>query len=635
MCGIIGFNWEDASLLKKALKEIRHRGPDASGSFFDRGVSLGHNRLSIIDLSKAGRQPLSNEDGKIWITFNGEIYNYKEIKDALVGKHKFISETDTEVLVHLYEEKGVDMLRYLNGIFAFCIYDSRKKIFFIARDYAGIKPLYYYQDKKKFIFCSEIKGILKDDNIKREVNLEALPSYLMFRANTGEDTFFKRIKKLKPGHFMVYNLKSRELTMKKYWDIVFNPDKLGEKDFIEELKIALDKSVKSQLMSDVPYGAYLSGGVDSGTIVSLMSKYSPQKVKTFSVGFKEANDNETSVARELAEKLKTEHHELIIGKDSIKYLPEIIRHADEPMADPTSIPIYLLSEYAKKHCTVILTGEGADELFGGYPQYKFMKMHDKLVKAVPKMLRKPVSGAVSVAPGFVLDRAFRFSSALGKKGRERFAKFLLSNDYAEQYLSQVAIFDKDEQKELLGEQGDIYEKYGRDYFKDVNAKNLLSACRKLDFKGNMVDDLLMKLDKNTMAFAVEGRVPFLDRRVIEVCSRIPKNLILKGFSKDKYILRKAVGDLMPKETGKRKKKHFFVPIDNWLKNELKPLAEELLSESYIKKQRIFNYNYIRKMKREFEKSRLFYARQFWSLITFQIWYRIYIERKNVVIQDEK
>jgi len=630
MCGIIGFNWKDKKLLKKSLKSIEHRGPDASGTFLDKAVSLGHRRLSIIDLSKAGRQPMSNEDKTIWIVFNGEIYNYKELKSELKTKHNFRSATDTEVLIHLYEEYGFDMVNKLDGMFAFCIYDSKKKILFIARDRVGIKPLYYYFSGKDLMFCSEIKGIITNQKIKREVNINALVSYLIFRANIEEETLFKGVKKLKPGHCMIYDLKEDFLEIKKYWELNKKDEKKSESDYVKKLKESLERSVKSQMMSDVPYGAYLSGGVDSGTIVSLMSKFSNKPIKTFSVGFKEADDNEMAEAREISKKLKTDHHELWIDKNAIKYLPEIIFHADEPMADPTAIPIYLLSKYAKKYCTVILTGEGSDELFAGYPQYKFMKLHKKFIRPFPKSLRKIGIKIFNILPSSLLDKGFKFSSALGEKGKERLKNFVLSDDYATQYLEQVSIFNEEEIKELLGK-SIAYYNYKKEYFNSISDKNLIWNCELIDFKGNMVDDLLMKLDKNTMAFSVEGRVPFLNNEIIELSSKIPDNLKLKGMLNDKNILRKAVSDIVPKKTMERRKKHFFVPIDRWFKHELRDVAEKLLSEDNIKKQGIFNYEYINKIKDNFKNSKLFYSRQLWTLLVFQIWYKQFIENEKVKI----
>lgn len=627
MCGIIGFNWEDKNFLNSALKSIHHRGPDAQGTFYDKKISLGHARLSILDLSELGKQPMSNENEDVWITFNGEIYNYKQIKKNLRKNHQFKSQTDTEILLHLYEEEGIEMLKKLQGMFAFCIYDSKKQIFFLARDRVGIKPLYYYHFGKKFIFCSEIKGILADSSIKKEVNPDALSSFLIFRANTTSETMFKGIKKLEPGHLIIYNLKTNEILNKKYWDVEISEEEQSEKFFIGQLKGLLEDSVHSRLMSDVPYGAYLSGGVDSGTIVSLMSRFSPSPVKTFSVGFEEEAEKETDEAKFLAEKIGTDHRELLINKSSIKHLPEIVYHLDEPMSDPTSIPIYLLSKYAKKYCTVILTGEGADEIFAGYPQYKFMKLHDKFAGKIPKQLKKAAPNLIRKTPSFILNKGFRFASSLGDKGIERFSNFLNSYKKEEQYLEQVSIFNEEEQSEIFGKKIRFYPDYSR-YFKDKN--NLITGCELLDFKGPMVEDLLMKLDKNTMAFAVEGRVPFLDYRVVELAFKMPENIKLKGL-KDKYILRKSVKGLIPNETLKRKKRHFFVPIDLWLSDELSPLIGDLLSERYINKQGIFKYNYIEKINREFKNSRLFYSRQLWSLLTFQIWYKRFIENEKIKI----
>src|SRR3989344_2166254 len=272
MCGIIGFNWEDKSLIIKGLNAINHRGPDDRGTYSDERISLGHNRLSIIDLSKSGKQPMTNESNDIWITFNGEIYNYKNLKEGLRKKHSFKSNTDTEVMLHLYEEEGLDMLNKLEGMFAFCIYDSKKKLLFLARDRAGIKPLYYYSEKNKFMFASEIKALLENDEIKRELNQEALSPYLMFRANTSEETFFKNIYKLKPGHLLIYNLANNLCKIAKYWDCKISPQKFSFTEASNKLRQALGNSVQSQLVSDVPYGAFLSGGIDSGAIVALMSK---------------------------------------------------------------------------------------------------------------------------------------------------------------------------------------------------------------------------------------------------------------------------------------------------------------------------------------------------------------------------
>jgi len=629
MCGIFGFNWNDGALLEKGLREMKHRGPDYTGKFLDSNVSLGHNRLSIIDLSKSGNQPMSNESKDIWIIFNGEIYNFKELKQGLKQKHEFKSNSDTEVLIHLYEEEGENMINKIWGMFSFCIYDWKKKILFLARDRVGIKPLYYYKKNKDFIFGSEIKGMLKTNKIERKLNLDALSNFLVFRANTLPESFIKGVNKLPPGHRILYDLKKNKIDIKRYWETKTNAEKKSEGFYKKELLSLLDNAVKIRLVSDVPYGAYLSGGVDSGVIVSLMKKYSSQPIKTFSVGFKEDEHSELSDARFLAEKLGTDHHELMIDRSAIKSLPDIVYQCDEPIADPTIIPTYFLAKYNKKYSTVILTGEGADELFAGYPQYKFMKLHSRFARKLPKFARRMAFSFVRAMPKKMLNKFFSYASALGDKGLERFSRFLLSNNFSEQYFNQTAIFNEEEQNELLNKKVNIYERYSSAF--SNGKKDIISCCQELDFNNQLVEDLLMKVDKSTMAFGVEARVPFLDHRIVELAAKIPAGLKLNWLGRDKHILRQAVREIIPKQTMMRKKRHFFVPIDLWLDKELNLLTEKFLSREYVERQGIFNYAYIEKMRKGFNKSKLFYSRQLWALLTFQIWYRQYIKNEKVKI----
>ncbi|MBS3072819.1 asparagine synthase (glutamine-hydrolyzing) [Candidatus Pacearchaeota archaeon] len=629
MCGITGFNWDDSVLLKKILKKINHRGPDGFGTFLDGKVSLGHKRLSILDLSSNGKQPMSNEDGTIWITFNGEIYNFLELKKNLLEKgHVFKSESDTEVIIHLYEEEGVNCIKKLNGMFAFCIYDLKSKKLFLARDRFGIKPLYYSLKNKNFIFCSEIKGILESPLFFKQIDLSPLNYFLSFRANTSENSFFSEIKKLLPGNYLIFDLISKKIILKKnYWALSFSQENLSFSYFSSKLKEDLERSVRQQMVSDVPYGAFLSGGVDSGTIVSLMSQFSEKPVETFSVGFNNSYD-ELNEAKYLSEKFGTNHHELIINQNSIKSLPEIIYHLDEPMSDPTSIPTFLLSRYTKKFVTVVLTGEGSDEIFGGYPQYKFMKMRNNLLIKNIKHFANPISSISKKIPPNLLNFGFRFASELGEKGIDRFNQFLSSDKLSNQYLNLVSLFNEEEKKELLNFKPlNLYEKFEKDF----NKKSILNHCMAFDFNGSMVEDLLMKLDKNAMAFSLEGRVPFLDNNLVALMSRAPERFKLKGFNKDKFILRNSFPNLVPKPTANRKKKHFFVPINDWLESELSGLRKDLFSEKYLKSQGIFNPNYFDKILKGFKNSRLFYSRQLWSLLTFQIWYKQFIENEKIKI----
>ena len=631
MCGIIGFNWRDPNLMKKALKKIEHRGPDASGTFSDSWMSLGHRRLSILDLSERGKQPMSNESGTVWIVFNGEIYNFQELKKELKQRHEFKSGTDTELIIHLYEEIGDKVVEKLDGMFAFCIYDMKKNKLLLARDKSGIKPLYYYLKGSRFMFCSEIKGLLEFKGINIKLNRNALAPYFAFRTNTGVETFFSGIKKLPAGHCLSFFLKQKSHCLKKYWDWVPHPSLKSFPLARDLLKSLLESSVKSQLMSDVPYGIYLSGGIDSGTLAALMKKYATQPLRSFSVGFEEEEHSEAKESKFLADQIGSAHHELLLGHNSIKHLPDVVYHGDEPMADPTSIPIYLLSKFTKKYCTVVLTGEGADEMFAGYPQYNFIRMHSKFVHPMPHFLKKMFVGAVSNMPASFLNKGFSFASALGGKGKERFGNFVHAGSFAEQYLQQVAIFNECEQKALYGFSGKLYDAYQKKYFAGANSSNLVSSCQRLDFKESMVDDLLMKLDKNTMAFSVEGRVPFLNSKIMDFASTIPDKWKISGLRGNKHILRKAVEGIIPSQTMKREKRHFFVPIDNWISGELSGLLESLLSPQYLKKQGIFKPEYISKIRSGFKSSKLFYARQLWAILNFQLWHKIYIENEKVTL----
>jgi asparagine synthase (glutamine-hydrolysing) len=627
MCGIVGFNWDDKILLSKMMESIKHRGPDQKGVYIDENISLGSRRLSIIDLTKKGRQPIHNEDGSIWLIFNGEIYNYKEIRSDLEKKgHKFYSETDSEVIVHAYEEYGEECVKEFNGCFAFCIYDSNKKKLFLARDRLGIKPLYYFFDKERFIFASEIKAILIHD-VKREINFNALHNFLSFRCNNLGETFFKGIFKLLPGHTLIFDYKN--IFIGKYWDLVMNPENESENFYSKLLYKNLKESVEKRLMSDVPLGVYLSGGIDSSSIVALMSSLTDNSIKTFSVGYglKDYVD-ELPKAKFAAEYFGTEHHEIIADEKCINLLPEIIWHLDEPIAVPSCIPTYLLSNHAKKYVTVVLTGEGADEQLAGYSRYKFMVLHDKYLRFSPLFIRKNLVNIIKIIPDNYLDRFFKYSSALGGQAIKRLSKFVATNNKAEMYLELLSIFDEEEKNELYTKytkgrvKNNLIRELNRVFFE--NRGNILNNMLVFDNKVTLCDHILTKLDKTTMAASVEARVPFLDHMIVELAGRIPPRFKLKR-STEKYILKKTMKNNLPKQILKTEKEHFFVPIHILFKEELIDLAQEILSKRSIKKQGIFDYGYIEKIFKNFQKSRLYYCRQLWTLLTFQIWYKIYIE----------
>jgi asparagine synthase (glutamine-hydrolysing) len=627
MCGICGFTWEDKSLVRRMASTIEHRGPDDYGFYAATGISLGHRRLSIIDLSRKGRQPMSNEDGSVWIVYNGELYNYLAIRGLLEKKgHKFRSNTDTEVIIHAYEEFGEQCLQRFNGMFAFAIWDSNKKSLFLARDRMGEKPLYYFHDKARFIFGSEIKAILEDKSIKRGVDIFALHDYLTFRCVSLPNTMFKGIRRLLPAHCLWF--KNGIVTVRRYWSPLYRIEDRPEQFFVARLRSLLSDAVKIRLMSDVPLGAYLSGGIDSGTIVALMSKASDHPVKTFSVGFGEEHD-ELEQARFIAERLQTEHREVIVKADAVRLLPKIVWHLDEPMSDPTCIPVKLLSERIKRRATVVLTGDGGDEQFAGYEQYKFMLLHKRYANLLPVTIRRYSTSLANMAPKSLLNSVFPYARALGHEGIRRFRDFVSTNNSAQMYLDLVAIFTEHEKHGLYS--GSVAEQLRSvDYVSEFNSQyfsgrgNYLQQVMTLDIDKILSENMLMKADKMTMAHAVESRVPFLDHRISELVATIPASLKIRGTT-DKYILRKAMKGIVPAQTVKRKKSRFFVPIDKWFEGELMELAKQLLERKRVEKEGFFNHRYISRIFSDFGASPLFYSRQLWSLICFEMWHQQFIE----------
>lgn len=634
MCGIAGYNFEDKALMQKMLALIRHRGPDDSGTFTDRGVAgvtLGHQRLSIIDLSKNGHMPMTNVKGNLTITYNGEIYNHREIRKDLEKKgYQFKSNTDTEVILNAYDAYGVDCLKLFNGPFAFVIYDPAKKTFFGARDRIGIKPLYYHHENKKFIFCSEIKSMLLHD-IPKKINLDSVNWFVSLRYIGGEGTIFQSIQRLMAGHYFIYDLKTDNLFIKKYWDLTYGIDKKPEAYFVQELRNQLTAAVKRRLMSDVPLGVYLSGGLDSSTIVALMSEMR-DNIRTFSVGFGYGGEvDELKHAKLVAEHFNTDHTEFMVKSELMKNLPRLVWHHDEPLADPACLPAFLLSEQAKKHVTVIQAGEGSDEMFAGYEQNKFL-LHRNKLKYVPKPVRSMGAKTVELVPEKVLNLFFAFASNIGKQGRKRFCNYVKHIDNKAQAYSEImGIFNNKERKEILTP-GVLSKVKLFDHAKRINEifyndKNpYLNQILRYEVKEPLPENLLMKADKTTMAFAIECRVPFLDHKVAEFAATIPPSLKLHGLRDEKYVLKQAVKDIVPKQIIKRKKHRFYVPIDYWLqKEDVQSLVDSLLDKQTVEKQGYFNYTAIEKIKKNFMGSKLFYARQMWTLLNFQLWHKIFIE----------
>ncbi|MFA6461400.1 MAG: asparagine synthase (glutamine-hydrolyzing) [Candidatus Woesearchaeota archaeon] len=624
MCGINGFSFEDKKLIQAMNHMIHHRGPDQQGTFVEEGISLGHQRLSIIDLTENGKQPMFNEDGNIVIVFNGEIYNFKEIKSLLIKKHHFCSESDTEVIIHGYEEFGIKgILSRLRGMYAFALFDCKKKKMFLVRDEVGVKPLYYTFKNKEILFSSEIKSLFVHGTISRELDPESVHQFLTFRYVPGQKTIFRDIFKVLPGNYLEYDLKERSASLHKFWEVEYGNENLPLSEAATQLNSKLTSSVKDMLISDVPLGAFLSGGLDSSYIVGIMSKLSSQPINTFSVGFDIGKEfgkkfDETDYAAIVATHFKTNHHVIKVGPESVDVLPQILYHLDEPIADAATVPFYHLSAYTKKYVTVVLTGEGSDELLGGYSKYRYMKLKSAYDQ-IPHLIRKQVIGKVL--------------STSKNQFHQRMGDFSSSSNLSESYLNLISFFTQKE-KELL-----LTQKFKDDLSTrrpDINTvkpfftqnKILYNALMNLDFKTWMVDDVLMKVDKMTMSAGLESRVPFLDKDFVKFAASLSPQLKIR-WAKEKLVLRKAMHGLVPKEIASRKKHGFNVPIEHWLDHELKDVVKNVLSPESVKKVGIFNSDQIEKYIQKYRYSKKYYSRQLWILTNFMVWHKIYIESDKI------
>lgn len=650
ICGVYNFNNNESKIEKSLLISMRdtmiHRGPDDAGIYIsdDKKLGLGHRRLSIIDLSKKGHQPMSNEDGTIWIVFNGEIYNYIELRPLFEEKgHNFFSSTDTEVVIHAYEEYGEKCLDLFEGMFAFAIWDCKKNLLLLVRDRIGIKPLYYYYDHKKIIFGSEIKAILAHPEMNKHIDEEALYHLLTFLTTPAPFTLFKGIKKLPPSHYLKFN-NDGKCQKVQYWDaIVQNKDKQKSiKFYTKEIRRLLRESIKKRMRSDVPFGVFLSGGLDSSLNVALMDQLTDLPIETFTVGFKGLpNYDESDYTRQISRKFKTKHHEVTIDhSDLIKILPKIIHHQDEPIADPVCIPLYYVSKLLRKNKVIVVqVGEGSDELFCGYNNYMHYINTNKywrFYRAMPKNIKKalyPFLYCALKCVGLFLQR----------KGYEKHLDYLLlSLERAlkdrELFWGGAISFWESRKKNILSQsarerfkQFDSF-KIVKEYFDIISKKksklDFLEKMIYLELKNRLPELLLMRVDKITMSTSNEARVPFLDHRLVELSMQIPSNFKIKG-GEPKYILKKAAEGLIPKNIIYRKKQGFDAPIKEWFTNELNPILENIIMNSSIRKLDYFNYNYIRKMIEKHKNKKFDYSTELWMLLNLSLWYDYWIENTDI------
>jgi len=618
MCGIAGIFHPNAGMVeKRTLKAmcdvIRSRGPDEEGFYVDHHVGLGIRRLKIIDLV-TGKQPVHNEDGTIWTVFNGEIYNYRELRDGLIGRgHKFYTNTDTEVIVHLYEEYGENFVSKLMGMFGIALWDTVQRKFMLVRDRLGIKPLCYFQNQEKIVFGSEIKSILVEGTVERSMSISGLDHYMSFGYVPAPSSIFEGIKKLEPGHFLL--VQDGKTEIKQYWDVVFNEDHNADEEFCKEklLKL-LDQSVKRRLISDVPLGAFLSGGIDSTTVVGLMTQLMEQPVKTFSIGFHEEEYNELGDAQLAANYFGTDHTELIVNPNAIELLPRLVESYDEPFADSSAIPTFYVTKLASEHVTVALSGDGGDELFGGYNRY-IPDSRDQSFGLLPEWVRKTVLGRI----GQWLPMSMRGKDYLQ----------YISKSSEQRYLQRVGICSPEIKKTLYCEEmnsqlwtTDAYQ-FAEEIMKNYSHNGYLNRLLYRDLKTYLPNDILVKVDIASMVHSLEVRVPFLDHELVEFAATIPQSLkIRKGSTK--YILKQAIANLVPSNVLNKRKQGFAVPLNRWFRKELKDYSYDLLTSSAFKNRGIFSGQSVEDLLDKHQKGHSNYGAIIWALTFFETWMETYM-----------
>jgi asparagine synthase (glutamine-hydrolysing) len=631
MCGITGWANLDArvpppdgarELLHSMCERMTHRGPDSEGLMVQNGVALGMRRLAIIDL-QTGEQPVWNEDGTVAVILNGEIYNYRELRADLEKRgHRFQSASDTEVLPHLYEEHGARMVEHLNGMFAFALWDARRRKLFIARDRFGEKPLYWGVFDGTLLFASEPKVLLAHPRVRPSLNLAALRQYLSFDYVPAPLSIYEGINKLPAGHTLT--LEDGEIAVERYWCLSYKTAQPvpSEDEAAARLKELLSDSVRMRLVSDVPLGVLLSGGVDSSTVAALAVQASPETVKTFSISFAESSFDESAYARAVAKFLSTDHHEERLSVDlAANLVGEIGSWMDEPLSDPSLVPTYLLSRFTRKHVTVALGGDGGDELFAGYQMYfghKIARVYDKLPAIMRRALIEPF---VKLLPVKTKNLSFDYKAR----------KFVAGASYDEVTRHHIwfGSFMPSEQEQLLtrdvqrATDADIY-RDARQLLDECDADNTIERMQSLDTQLYLAEDILTKVDRASMAVSLEVRAPFLDPRVAEFAASLPINYKLRGRT-TKYILKRAVAPLLPSFVTKRGKKGFGVPVAEWIKGSLRPLARDLLSPERIRRSGMFDADYVTRLLDEHERGVANHRKPLWTLLMFELWQESFIE----------
>jgi asparagine synthase (glutamine-hydrolysing) len=629
MCGIAGFvnnsnEKADRGILDRMNSAILHRGPDEDGYYLKDNAAMAMRRLAIIDLA-GGQQPITNEDRTKWIVYNGEVYNYQELREGLLERgHKLKTNSDTEAVVHLYDEFGADCLHHLRGMFAFAIWDETERSLFLARDRVGKKPLLYsLLPNGGIVFGSEFTALLAHPEISHEVDHEAIDSYMSFLCVPAPMTAFRHIRKLEPGHWLRW--KDGRIETKRYWLPDFSKKiKIGEQEAIEETTRILRESTRLRMISEVPLGAFLSGGVDSSAVVALMAQESSQPVKTFSIGFEEQDYSELKYAKRVAEHVGAEYNEFIVKPNAIEVLPTLVEHYGEPFADPSAIPTYYVSRETRRHVTVALNGDGGDESFVGYERHVAMR-YANVYRSLPSPLRQkliePVMGAVPTPLNFRnrLTRVQRFLRSASLDSNDRYFRWLSS-------------FDPEAKSELYTEEfkrlsgGSRAGQLMAPFFESVNGKGSIDASLMADLMHYLPNDLLVKVDIASMANSLEARSPFLDHNLIEFAATLPENIKQKGFG-TKSLLKKVAANLVPKDVIYRQKMGFAVPIRYWLGNELQAFTKDILLSEAAGRRGLFHKRVVAELVEQQHAGTQDNSWKIWTLLMLELWFRRFIDRQ--------
>jgi asparagine synthase (glutamine-hydrolysing) len=632
MCGIAGIlefgkdSSVDSGVLRRMCDVMAHRGPDDDGIFTQEKIGLGMRRLSIVDLA-TGHQPLSNEDGSIWIVFNGEIYNHRSLRDDLIARgHHYRTQSDTETIVHLYEEYGKDCVRHLRGMFAFAIWDTKRKSLFIARDRLGIKPLYYRYTDENFLFGSEIKVLMSYPGVQRVFNRAALPEFLAFGYLSGDETFYNGVYKLMPGHYLELN-EQGILLIEQYWDLPLVSDDTphDERYYVETYRDLLEGAVSSHLMSDVPLGVFLSGGLDSSAVAALMTKIRREPIETFSVGYSEQTYSELPYARTVAQHLNSAHHEVLVSRqDFFGALPKLIWHEDEPIVWPSSVSLFFVAELASERVKVVLTGEGADETLAGYSRYAFTLKNlafDRMYRGfVPRAVRRHLRDSIATSTWITATARRKLSHTfLGLDG-ESWSSFYFDNFFS--------AFNPEDQRGLLTDDFQNEIATGSAYrdvleYWEKSSGELLQRLLYTDIKTYLVE-LLMKQDNMSMAASIESRVPFLDHVLVEWAMNVPANIKIHGTA-GKRILKKGMEDLLPHSIIYRPKLGFPTPWSGWLAGAQLDDIERLLLEPRSMNRGYFRRAAVEKLFREHRARHRDHYDRIWRLLNLELWHRVCLE----------